>query len=287
MASLREQFISRQVNVTGWDQAALDSTTALVLGAGGIGCGVALALARMGIKEIIIVDFDTVDPSNLNRQLLFGKDDIGQRKVDAAAKALQNAHAYSTTVTPIHTDAVGNWGTIVDAAKRSQVVFNGIDVGMWFDVAVGSLAKSLNIPYASGSSYANTWIVDYFKAGEDLPCPQCAGMAPTSDAKLKLLHSSKIQSYSSLADIVTKDAVPPTGQIGSHACVCGNAGLMVVNAWLQGSILKVPTEGSGAADAPVMHTWTKFNMSNWSDVVQFSVEKDPHCAICGPAPKEE
>jgi hypothetical protein len=51
-------------------------------------------------------------------------------------------------------DALKNWGEIVKIARESTVIFNGIDVGAYFDYAVLSLAKSLNIPYASGSSYS-------------------------------------------------------------------------------------------------------------------------------------
>jgi len=45
----------------------------LVLGCGGLGCTVAFALARLGIKKIILIDYDKVEISNLNRQILFFK----------------------------------------------------------------------------------------------------------------------------------------------------------------------------------------------------------------------
>lgn len=51
-------------------------------------------------------------------------------------------------------DALKEWGKIVKVAQESTVIFNGIDVGCYFDYAVLSLAKSLGIPYASGSSYS-------------------------------------------------------------------------------------------------------------------------------------
>lgn len=52
-----------------------------------------------------------------------------------------------------HGDALKNWSQIVELAKKCTVIFNNIDVGAYFDYATLSLAKSLGIPYAAGSSY--------------------------------------------------------------------------------------------------------------------------------------
>ncbi len=62
----------------------MEESTALVLGCGGLGTGVAMGLCRMGVKKLILVDMDKVEPSNLNRQILFTKEYVGMRKVDAA-----------------------------------------------------------------------------------------------------------------------------------------------------------------------------------------------------------
>ena len=60
----------------------------LVLGAGGLGCPAALALAAAGVTRIGIVDDDRVDASNLHRQVLFTDRDLGRPKVTAFARAL-------------------------------------------------------------------------------------------------------------------------------------------------------------------------------------------------------
>jgi molybdopterin/thiamine biosynthesis adenylyltransferase len=60
----------------------------LVIGAGGLGCPAALALAAAGVRRIGLVDDDRVDASNLPRQVLFGDEDVGELKVVAAARAL-------------------------------------------------------------------------------------------------------------------------------------------------------------------------------------------------------
>ena len=58
------------------------------MGTGGLGCGVALGLARMGVGKIILLDKDVVDLSNLNRQILFAKEDVGKPKAATAKERL-------------------------------------------------------------------------------------------------------------------------------------------------------------------------------------------------------
>jgi adenylyltransferase/sulfurtransferase len=60
----------------------------LIIGAGGLGCPAALALAAAGVRRIGVVDDDRVDVSNLHRQVLFADADVGDLKVTALARAL-------------------------------------------------------------------------------------------------------------------------------------------------------------------------------------------------------
>ena len=53
------------------------------IGTGGVGNSVDMALVRMGVDTLHILDYDTVDATNLNRQILFSKADVGRRKVGA------------------------------------------------------------------------------------------------------------------------------------------------------------------------------------------------------------
>lgn len=75
-------------------QEKLKQSKVLVIGAGGLGCPVLLYLTAAGVGEIGIIDFDTVEESNLQRQILFSQDDIGKSKAEAAGKKLakQNPH---------------------------------------------------------------------------------------------------------------------------------------------------------------------------------------------------
>jgi len=221
----------RQKGIEKWNQSIIENQTCLVLGSGGIGSTVAFALARLGVKKIILWDFDTVDVTNLNRQILFSSQDVGRLKVDAAADGLK-FHCVGNTVVEKHNgDALLMWKKIVELANESTVIFNAIDVGAYFDYAVLSLAKSLNLPYASGSSYSRTWIVEYSN-GDKSKASFSYANKPEDKNILKNLHPTKIQLLEEL--IIPADPKPDTSTIGSNVLVCSIAGLQTVNAWVQG-----------------------------------------------------
>ncbi len=69
-------------------QARLESARVVVLGVGGLGGASALSLACCGVGEMLLIDGDRVEETNLNRQILYSEDDIGRTKVEAAADRL-------------------------------------------------------------------------------------------------------------------------------------------------------------------------------------------------------
>jgi len=83
---------SRQIMINGFGeagQARLKKARVFIAGAGGLGSVTATYLAAAGVGLIRVVDHDTVERSNLNRQILHCDDDIGKNKVDSAAKRLE------------------------------------------------------------------------------------------------------------------------------------------------------------------------------------------------------
>jgi len=105
-------------------QQKLKKAKVLVIGSGGLGSPVLLYLAAAGVGTLGIVDFDVVDDSNLQRQVLFGIDEIGKPKVEAARRRLAalNPHIqlniYNTHL---------NSGNALDIVKDYDVIADGTD----------------------------------------------------------------------------------------------------------------------------------------------------------------
>jgi molybdopterin/thiamine biosynthesis adenylyltransferase/rhodanese-related sulfurtransferase len=87
-------LIIPEFNIEG--QKKLKASGVLVIGSGGLGSPLLLYLAAAGVGRIGIVDFDTVDASNLQRQVLFGIQDVGESKAIAASKRLKSLNPYIT-----------------------------------------------------------------------------------------------------------------------------------------------------------------------------------------------
>lgn len=91
---------SRQLDIVGLNgQAKLSKARVLIIGVGGLGTPVALYLTATGVGELILVDSERVELSNLNRQILYSTRDIGRLKVEVAAEKLRelNPHVRITT----------------------------------------------------------------------------------------------------------------------------------------------------------------------------------------------
>ena len=92
MLSKEEQErYSRHFLLDGWDQACqlkLKNSTVFIAGAGGLGSPASLYLAAAGVGRMIICDMDTVELSNLNRQILYTADDTGHSKAVRAGYRL-------------------------------------------------------------------------------------------------------------------------------------------------------------------------------------------------------
>lgn len=85
------QRYSRQIMVPeigGPGQQKLKSANVLIVGAGGLGCPIALYLAAAGVGKLAVIDGDKVDLSNLNRQVLYGIEDVGRAKVSLMGRLL-------------------------------------------------------------------------------------------------------------------------------------------------------------------------------------------------------
>ena len=116
------QVILPQVGAEG--QRRIMGARVLVIGAGGLGSPLLAYLAAAGIGTIGLVDFDAVDETNLQRQILFGHDDTGLLKTEAAERRL---HALNPGITVNTHHLYLNAGNILPIIKEYDVVADGSD----------------------------------------------------------------------------------------------------------------------------------------------------------------
>lgn len=118
---------SRQLLLPAWDIAAqqrLRSARVLLIGAGGLGSPAALYLAAAGVGELWLCDHDSVDISNLQRQILHATPDIGERKVVVAQRRLQ---ALNPQVQVRIFDRVADETLLDELVPQVQLVLDGSD----------------------------------------------------------------------------------------------------------------------------------------------------------------
>jgi adenylyltransferase/sulfurtransferase len=105
-------------------QRRISNASVLMIGVGGIGCAAASYLASSGVGHIILNDFDTVDESNLGRQILFGPNDVGKSKAATAAARLSALNPdVRISILDERLDAAAMGTTIADV----DVVLDGSD----------------------------------------------------------------------------------------------------------------------------------------------------------------
>jgi len=89
-----KEITKRQKLIKGWDQLAFKNSTALIAGVGALGCEIAKDLALCGIGKLILCDIDTIEISNLSRQMLFYKGDEGRPKAEVAAERIKKMNPF-------------------------------------------------------------------------------------------------------------------------------------------------------------------------------------------------
>ena len=120
--SYSRHIIMPQIGSEG--QRKLIDSSVLIIGAGGLGSPAALYLALAGVGKIGVADFDVVDRSNLQRQVLHRDSDIGKRKVVSAMETLKS---YNPNVEVIMHDEPINSSNALNIIKDYDAVINGAD----------------------------------------------------------------------------------------------------------------------------------------------------------------
>tara|TARA_B100000686_G_scaffold73589_1_gene79387 strand:- start:3684 stop:5096 length:1413 start_codon:yes stop_codon:yes gene_type:complete len=154
-------------------QTKIKSSKVLVVGAGGLGSPVSLYLAAAGIGTIGMVDFDIVDESNLQRQVLFGMDQIGKSKLKSAKERLKNLNPHTNYI--LHDTALSSENAL-DIIKDYDIVVDGTD-NFPTRYLVNDACVILNKPNVYGSIYRFDGQVSIFNH-ENGPCYRCLYPSP-------------------------------------------------------------------------------------------------------------
>jgi sulfur-carrier protein adenylyltransferase/sulfurtransferase len=132
-------------------QEKLKKSRILVIGAGGLGCPALLYLAAAGVGTVGIMDGDMVSLSNLNRQILFGENDLGLNKAETAAHFLKSKYS------DIHIDCIPEFITTENAASiisKYDLILDGSD-NFPTRYLVNDICVLLGKPLVFGAIYQN------------------------------------------------------------------------------------------------------------------------------------
>lgn len=233
-------------NVGSAGQRKLTGTKVLVIGAGGLGSPVALYLALAGIGTIGIVDFDTVDVSNLQRQILHTDADVGRRKVISAKETLE-AHNPEVNVI-VHEEPI-NADNAMDIIPDYDIVVNGAD-NFATRYLVNDAAYLAGKPLVDGAILVFDGQASTYLPGET--CYRCLFPDP-----------------------------PPPGEVPN----CAEAGVIGALPGLVGSIQALETikiaMGIGATLSGRMLIIDALTM----EFREIKVRRDPDCRLCGDIPE--
>jgi adenylyltransferase/sulfurtransferase len=179
-------------------QNKLKNAHAVIVGIGGLGCSSATYLTAAGVGYITIVDSDIVELPDLNRQILFWEEDIGEKKVIVAQKKLSKLNPL-VQITPIFTKVTED--NVLSVINGAQVVLDGTD-NVDTRLIVNSACVKLKIPYIYGGVSRLRGMVTTIIPGQT-PCLACfhpegpsrlgvLGVTPAIIANLQALEAIKL-----------------------------------------------------------------------------------------------
>ncbi len=154
--------------ISWWQQEVVRNATVLVIGAGALGNEVIKNLTLMGIGNILIADFDTIEDSNLSRSVLFRADDRGRRKVDAAADGVKALNP-DVKVKAWHGDI--NFEMGLGVFRHVDAIVGCLD-NREARLSINRFSWAVNRPWVDGAIQELMGIVRVFRPGEGA-CYEC------------------------------------------------------------------------------------------------------------------
>ncbi|GAA2108204.1 adenylyltransferase/sulfurtransferase MoeZ [Microlunatus panaciterrae] len=227
-------------------QKRLKNSRLLFIGAGGLGSPGLLYAAAAGVGTIGIVEFDEVDESNLQRQVIHGQSDIGKSKAQSAKESIAEVNPFVNVV--LHETRLDN-DNVMEIFSQYDLIVDGTD-NFATRYLVNDAAVLLGKPYVWGSIFRFDGQVSVFWA-QNGPCYRCLYPEP-----------------------------PPPGMVPS----CAEGGVLGVlcasiGATQTTEAIKLLT-GIGEPLLGRLQIYDALEMS-WR---QLAVRKDPNCAVCGENP---
>jgi ubiquitin-activating enzyme E1 C len=176
---------ARHLGLEGWSQEVISSSNVLIVGIGALGCELAKNLALVGVGHLRLVGMDTIEISNLSRQLLFTMKDKGRLKAEVAKERLNelNPQIEVSTYTQKFQELP------MSVLESADVIAGGLD-SFAARFALNRLSQELCIPYVDGAATGfkgNVQIIipeDCSFESEPTPCLRCFFPIPPADEKV-------------------------------------------------------------------------------------------------------
>jgi sulfur-carrier protein adenylyltransferase/sulfurtransferase len=227
-------------------QKRLKNAKVLCVGAGGLGSPALLYLAAAGVGTLGVIDFDVVDESNLQRQIIHGQSDVGRPKALSARDSIKEVNPYVNVV--VHQEALTN-DNVMEIFSGYDLIVDGTD-NFATRYMVNDACVLLGKPYVWGSIYRFDGQASVFWADYG-PCYRCLYPEPPPPGM-----------------------VPSCAEGGVLGVLCASIGSIQVN-----EAIKLLT-GIGEPLVGRLMIYDALEMSYRS----LNIKKDPDCPICGENP---
>jgi molybdopterin/thiamine biosynthesis adenylyltransferase len=185
------EIVSRQMGVvTRSEQERLKDAKITVIGCGGIGGAAAEMLVRMGIGNLKIIDKDTFDVSNINRQLMSSFYSVGKSKVNVTYETLKSINPF-TNIEAVEEEV--NEDNTKKIIKDSDIVIDALD-NLLTRITVSRHTKNLDIPFIHGAIHGTMGQVSIFT--KDTPTYEEMFKLPSSGRDLTEEVINKVKEIS-------------------------------------------------------------------------------------------
>lgn len=235
-------LIIPEVGMSG--QKRLKAAKVLCVGAGGLGSPALMYLAAAGVGTLGIVEFDTVDESNLQRQIIHGQSDIGRSKAQSARESVNEINPYTEVI--IHETRL-DVSNVMEIFAQYDLIVDGTD-NFATRYLVNDACVLLDKPYVWGSIYRFDGQASVFWSAHG-PCYRCLYPEPPPPGM-----------------------VPSCAEGGVLGVLCGSIGSIQVT-----EAIKLLT-GIGDPLVGRLMVYDALEMSYRT----IKIRKDPECPLCGP-----